>query len=242
MLLPSSVTNILSVHIAPNRVSVVCSDGHTRTMVRSAMECHYGRSFGWDAVVERVRSFVGSPVVLSSAAGWSVDRWFVHISGPAPEVVHCSTSDTAPEEALWPDVVHYGASDYNPRLLEPIENGMFKPEGGLWASPVGSENGWSDWCQSEMPHWCTDEKFTLRLNHDAKVVKIDSVEDLLGLPTTTDKFGEITVDWALIGKTADAIWLTAKGQMETRRCRPVSTYGWDVESVLIINPNCCYQL
>ena len=35
----------------------------------------------------------------------------------------------------------------------------------------------------------------------------------------------------------DAIWLTAHGESATRFSRPYSLYGWDCESVLIMNPS-----
>lgn len=36
----------------------------------------------------------------------------------------------------------------------------------------------------------------------------------------------------------EAIWLTAKGQSETHYSNPTNLYGWDCESVLIMNSKC----
>ena len=39
-------------------------------------------------------------------------------------------------------VIHYGASEYNPELFQPIVNsGWIKPVGGLWTSPINSKFG-----------------------------------------------------------------------------------------------------
>lgn len=42
---------------------------------------------------------------------------------------------------------------------------------------------------------------------------------------------------AMIRSGIDAIWLTPKGERETRFSHPKNLYGWDCESVLIMNPN-----
>ena len=47
----------------------------------------------------------------------------------------------------------------------------------------------------------------------------------------------LCIDFKEASKTWDAIFLTEKGQRETRFTHPKNLYGWDCESVLILNSN-----
>lgn len=44
------------------------------------------------------------------------------------------------------------------------------------------------------------------------------------------------LDFELLAKNYDAIWLTENGQSETHLYYPINLYGWDCETVLIMNP------
>ena len=39
----------------------------------------------------------------------------------------------------------------------------------------------------------------------------------------------------------DAIWLTEKGINQTHLSQPSNLYGWDVETVLVLNKKCCFE-
>jgi hypothetical protein len=130
--------------------------------------------------------------------------------------------------------IHYGATAYNEHKFASIKNIEFvKPAGGLWVSPINSEWGWKDWCEMEGFRVC-DEKnsFTIDIKDSAKIFIINSYEDLLKAPLT----GRMTrhIDFELMCKKYDAIWLTAKGQEKTRFTEP-GLYGWDCESILIMD-------
>jgi len=138
-------------------------------------------------------------------------------------------------------LIHYGAKNYDPKLVSPIKNSWVKPEGGLWTSPINSEYGWKDWCTMEDFRECTeDNSFVIELYDWAKVYVIDDLEDLLALPFTTFFEGEY-LDFEWLAKEYDAVWLTNKGEVKTRWTKP-ALYGWDCESVLILNPECCFQV
>lgn len=138
-------------------------------------------------------------------------------------------------------VIHYGEKQYQPSKIKPIENeGCVKPKGGLWTSPINSNWGWKDWCESENFRDCNEaNSFKLKFKPDAKIIIIDSLKDLLGLPKYNYHEKQYP-DFELLATMCDAIWLTEKGQNETHLSHP-SLYGWDCESVLIINGECCYE-
>jgi len=128
------------------------------------------------------------------------------------------------------DLIHYGADKYDKDKFMPISNRKWvKPKGGLWTSPVTSERGWSDWSQ-EAQWGDLSESFTLKFS--GSVLKIDCYDDISKLPWLNDNI--INFDDVI----DDAIHLTVKGEEETRFSHPKSLYGWDCETVLILNPDC----
>lgn len=144
-------------------------------------------------------------------------------------------------------LVHFGASEYKPEKVGKIVNSRWvKPNGGLWTSPVGSDYGWEKWCRSEeFRIENLSEHFLLRMKTDSEILIIDSLEDLLKLPRLEKGegfYGRMYLDFEIISNKFDAIWLTVKGQWETRFSRPMNLYGWDVETVFVMNPESVYQI
>ena len=146
-------------------------------------------------------------------------------------------------------VIHYGNIVFNKDDFKHITNDNWgKPRGGLWTSPVDSEYGWKEWCTDEEFRDCNVENsFTLELKDSCKILKIDSKEDLINIIYTYkgNYFNKIYLDFETISKYYDAIWLTVKGESETRHCGMFDDgipciYGWDCESVLLLN-NCCIK-
>ena len=151
---------------------------------------------------------------------------------------------------LFPDLVlvHYGSSVYKPEIFRAVKNvGRVKPIWGLWTSPIKSNWGWKDWCLAENFRTCDDsDSFNLRFKEGSKILVIDSLQDLEKLPKYkveyTERFSKEYPDFELLSKECDAIWLTEKGQTETHLSHPLSLYGWDCESILILNTDCCYEV
>jgi hypothetical protein len=140
-------------------------------------------------------------------------------------------------------VVHYGSKKYKKSLVKPVRNRNFvKPHGGLWTSPVNSKWGWKEWCKSSEFRECNEKNsFKLKFNADAKILIINSYDDLENIPNKS--LCCITcMDFELLATMCDAIWLTKKGCSETHLSHPLSLYGWDCESVLILNSKYCYQV
>ena len=138
-------------------------------------------------------------------------------------------------------LIHYGAPAYNPALFMPISDEPYfvKPKGGLWASPVDSSWGWADWCEEEN-FGSLDESFNL--DFVGNLLVIDNYDDLDALPWIEGMYRAFPSFQCLCvgGFYYDAIHLTVRGERETRYSRPRSLYGWDCESVLILNPNSIY--
>ena len=125
--------------------------------------------------------------------------------------------------------------------FDPVKNRGVKPEGGLWASPLDSECGWRDWCISEdfnLPF--PQDRFTFSVI--GRVFTVDSVMDAVKLPWIHELgygcLGIINFEM-LIEIGFGAVWLTARGQEATRFSSP-SLYGWDCESVLVLDPDCVH--
>lgn len=138
-------------------------------------------------------------------------------------------------------LIHHGANRFDrSKFRHPADSTWTKPRGqGFWASPVDSEWGWKDWCLSEeFALERLEEKFTFEIT--GLIITIDSVEDLSLLDWVhipgkiiTNLNGIRFSRMAMAG--IDAIHLTVKGEDETRHSRPFNLYGWDCESVLILN-------
>lgn len=142
------------------------------------------------------------------------------------------------------ELITYGCGDaFDADRFDPVKNCSYfvKPSGGLWASPVGSRYGWTEWClDNDYGDFSTEFSATLV----GRVLTINTLEDLIRLPEVEPPewarrpFTRKYVDFeALLAMGVDAVHLTADGECETRFSEP-SLYGWDCESVLVMNPAC----
>lgn len=147
-----------------------------------------------------------------------------------------------------PIVIHYGSKEFSIQKFQKIENNFIKPRGGLWTSPVGSEYGWKEWCEAEKFRKCTEENsFKLKFNKGTKICIIETFDDLerkmiwrkFELPHLP--ILNYYPDYEKMAEIYDAIWLTTEGQLNTRFTQP-NLYGWDCETVLILNAYCCQQI
>lgn len=141
-------------------------------------------------------------------------------------------------------LIHYGAKDYIPELVEPIKNeNWIKPKGGLWTSPINSVFGLKQWNDIENFMECDiNNSFTLKLHDWTKIFIIDNKNDLINAPLIDSYFGVKFINFEYLSNKYDAIWLTVNGERQTRHLFPISLNGWDCESVLILNSKCCYQV
>jgi len=155
-------------------------------------------------------------------------------------------------------LIHYGSKSFIDEKFVPIKNVPLpivnKPIGGLWTSPIDSKYGWKDWCKDSSFRTCEKENsFELNLSENSKICTIDCLSDLIKL---LDKYNlkDISeqsrmfnmliriklaecLDFESMTKDYDAVHLTTNGLSETHLSLP-NLYGWDCESVLILNKEC----
>ena len=126
-----------------------------------------------------------------------------------------------------------------------------KPRGGLWTSPIDSIYGWYNFVKGERyrsDHYL-DKMVLITLKPDARIYKIDSVEEFdlcphLKEPLTMsqDMFSKFKkIDFEKLSKDYDGIWVTVKAivDLENRHQDFMGDlYGWDVETVLLFNLDC----
>ena len=154
------------------------------------------------------------------------------------------------------DFLTYGCGEhYEPERFKPVSNGSMsnKPMGGLWASPVDAEYGWRYWCRAEDFHQENlKEAFRFSLRPEARVLVIDSKEDLNNLPgrfflkdvglSSSIYSNRASIDFERISQEYDAIFLTEKGEEETRDWYDEDGFPqrdlctWDCETLLVLNP------
>lgn len=132
--------------------------------------------------------------------------------------------------------IHYGSDAFDINQVSDIQNrnGMSKPVGGLWASPIDTKWGWKDWCTAE--HFKFDEthSFTFTLKDTANVCVINTDEDarklpLLAEPTT---YMNIEPDYEALKKSGiDAVIYNLSGDSRLY----YTLYGVDCDSIVVFN-------
>ena len=139
--------------------------------------------------------------------------------------------------------IHYGHKHFNKDLFEPIKNRAFfvKPFGGLWASNVNARFGWKDWCEAEEFCDCDKENsFSFTISDNARILQINSVKDIETLPTHKD---DLSCSWTILdfeqlSKMYDAIEANISNNNELY----FALYGWDCDSILVMNPDVIHEI
>lgn len=131
---------------------------------------------------------------------------------------------------------HYGSNKFDLSLFKPIKNRHWiKPYGGLWTSPLNTKWGWKEWCEAENFNIYKIDKF-FNVTFTGNILVIDSEKDLDKLKWKKHCSYVWHIDFEeMVNNGVDAIWLTQEGEADTRLLHPRSLYGWDCESVLIMN-------
>ena len=119
---------------------------------------------------------------------------------------------------------------FSKEKFERIENRTFpanKPFGGFWLSINGS---WEDWCKLEMPHWLKEEVEEYAI--EGNFFYITKTEDVDKLPVF-EKDYEKGIDFEKLSEKYDGVIFLLS------RCPELyyKLYGWDIDSVLIFNPD-----
>lgn len=151
-----------------------------------------------------------------------------------------------------------GKTELSKDKFIPIKNriGFVKPEGGLWASPYTPNkeyiSAWHEWCVGEdFSSGLSNNAVIIDFKEDIKFFVIDSQEDLMELfnivGEAQDELTSIissvwkVPNFEIAADIFDVIYLTEEGQWKTRmpfKNHEYSLYGWDCESILIMNFDC----
>jgi hypothetical protein len=138
--------------------------------------------------------------------------------------------------------IHYGADHYDDSKFKPISNYnslINKPKGGFWASPVNTNWGWKEWCESE--EFYTDRLkiyFKFTLVNGSKVFHIRTPKDVPKLPFGKKPESELGwmdwyYNWEKIAEKYDAVELhLSNNYMYFHDV----FYSWDVDSIVILKP------
>jgi len=143
--------------------------------------------------------------------------------------------------------IHYGHSHFDSNKMLPIKNNCFltKPLGGFWASCVNSKFSWLDWVQQN--NYYTDKfnldnlYFKFKLKPSAKVLTITNVSQLEDLPHQSNSdYNSLCslsnwtlLDFEQLSQIYDAIEVIISSDIELY----YQLYGWDCDSILIMNKN-----
>lgn len=140
--------------------------------------------------------------------------------------------------------IHYGALSFQPDKFQPIKNktyGAVKPIGGIWASPINAKLGWKQWCVSEEFRINKlSTSFEFYLDDNARVCHIKSVDDLRKLPRLQGLDSTLyCIDFEKAMVKYDAIELHLSDEINDDYLDGLyfRLYGWDCDSILIMNPN-----
>ena len=136
--------------------------------------------------------------------------------------------------------IHFGSPEFDKSKFRPVanSNGYFanKPlyGTGLWASPVGAEWGWGNFCRSEDFH--VDNlrcSFRFTLKKGARVMHIREIDDLVNPHISLNGYNVATFDFEALAKEYDAIEFHYSESYDTY----YPMYGWDCDSIVILSPD-----
>lgn len=138
--------------------------------------------------------------------------------------------------------IHYGHKHFDINLFCPISNRELftKPFGGLCASRIGAEYGWKEWNDDEHFRECNEENsFTFQLSNTARILTINSSDDLKKLTKTYRGFFiPCYLDFERLSQKYDAI----EANISSDRRLYLDLYGWDCDSILVMNPDVIQEI
>lgn len=146
--------------------------------------------------------------------------------------------------------VFCGSDHFDKNMFMPITNNPYpwvKPLGGMWSSPIDSDNTWADWCLGNgFRLERLDKHFRFVLAEGSKVLRIKSNKDLDELYSQGYKRSDFDryphddmyyLDFEkILADGYDAIQVTITNETYW------SLYGWDCDTLLVLNPDCIIEI
>lgn len=143
--------------------------------------------------------------------------------------------------------IHYGSPKFVTGLFRAITNcdGFNKPRGGLWASPVDAERSWREWVEGNNFYPETlATSFEFELSAGARVLEL-TPENVWDLPEDEKAFMKrdrrdrnvfsmvYGIDFEALAREYDVL----ECSLSRYPSLYWSLYGWDCDSILIMNPD-----
>jgi len=140
------------------------------------------------------------------------------------------------------EMITYGSHEFSMHLWDDVKNANWhKPDGGLWACPTETDE-WKKWCIAEDYH-LGGLKEHFKFIYSGNTFVIDGLGHAMQLPWLSEDRFEYAIDFEeMYRQGVDGVFLTSEGQWDTRHSSPKNLYGWDVESIVILNPNSIMEL
>jgi len=147
--------------------------------------------------------------------------------------------------------IHFGGDHFYPEKFQPIKNyetSFVKPHGGLWASPL-STNDWAEYCKYNMMNnklW--NGWFTFHLKDHSQVLQITNQKQLDDAYNEFRNYNRIShtskadlyfFDYEKMQRYYDAMYVEIFGSIEGGIGRGTywSLYGFDITTLLVFNPD-----
>lgn len=138
-----------------------------------------------------------------------------------------------------------------PELFREIHQEPYlnKPRCGLWTSTfIDAEtgSGWIRWCVENWFRPPPDHGWLLRPADDARILQIDSLDDLVSVTTrfrrkfdpeyasllSSGAISDELIDFHAVALEYDGMRVTQNGMLSTHFSRPYNLYGWDCEATV----------
>lgn len=135
--------------------------------------------------------------------------------------------------------ITYGVSEFDVNKFNPIKNSGIKPSGGFWASPSNTNAmTWKDWLEWEMPEWLDrySDSVEFTLKPDTRLLEINTLEKLNNVLGTnvSSKDSLYHIDFEKLATEYDAIQFNVRSNFDELYW---PLYGWDIDSLVIFNPD-----
>lgn len=149
--------------------------------------------------------------------------------------------------------IHYGCDHFDKTLFNPIENCKDPwvkpaPYAGMWGSPINSINGWKNWCEdNDFDQYRLNKSFIFTLKEDSNILHVrdnNELQDLKLLHCFDRRKPRCRDDLYCMDfeKLRDAFEYDAMEVHITTNEIYFGLYGWDCDSILILNPDCIIEL
>lgn len=143
--------------------------------------------------------------------------------------------------------IHYGHSKFDPDAFEDVKNrSRVKPDGGFWASSIDAKFGWKYWCKVERFEISKLElSFKFKLMDNSRILTIDSLDILRELPSLESPRVRGLMDDSIAGILENRVYLDFEKLTDEYDAIEVlisndrrlyyALYGWDCDSILVLN-------